>query len=189
MYFGCLKCQKARHRTENIDSSLRRSKGGPRTNCLWTKDCWDHLCIQPPCVHQSLVHTPPIIQGAFVSLVGPGPMNSFSDVSEKLLKTRYTTQSVVCVMMWQLVSTQGSPMVCPYFLVIGWRHPPTKQTASHQQRAQPVSYFPAGIILARSSAFLNCLNCLKRRTWICFFLVKYCPSNTVLVLIGAFSQI
>ena len=41
------------------------------------------------------------------------------------------------------------PLVCPYLLAICWHHPPTKQTASHQQRAQPDNYLPAGIILAR----------------------------------------
>ena len=54
-------------------------------------------------------------------------MHSFSDGREKLLQTRYITQSVVCAMMWQLA----------------------KQTASHQQRVQPDSYSPAGIVLAR----------------------------------------
>ena len=39
-----------------------------------------------PCSHT-------LIQGAFVSLEGPGSMHSFSDVCEKLLQTRYTTQS------------------------------------------------------------------------------------------------
>ena len=83
-----------------------------------------------------------------VSLGGPGPMHSFSEW-EKLLQTRYTTQSVVCAMMWQLASIHGSPRLCPYLLAICWHHPPAKQTASHQQRAHPDSYFPAGIILAR----------------------------------------
>ena len=48
-----------------------------------------------------------------VSLGGPGPMHSFSEW-KKLLQTRYTTQSLVCAMMWQLASIHGSPMVCPY---------------------------------------------------------------------------
>ena len=122
-------------------SSLRRSEGGPRPNRLWTssaqelrRDDLDHTCIQPPCLHLSLPHTP--IQGACVSLGGPGPMHSFSDVCEKLLQTKNITQSVVCAMMWQLASTHmlASPMVCPYLLVICCHHPPTKQTASHQQR-------------------------------------------------------
>ena len=82
-----------------------------------------------------------------VSLGGPGPMPSFSEW-EKLLQARYTTQSVVCAMMWQLASIHGSSMVCPYLLVICWHHPLAKQTASHPQRAQPDSYFPAGVILA-----------------------------------------
>ena len=52
-----------------------------------------------------------------VSLGGPGPMHSFSEW-EKLLQTRYKTQSVVCAMMWQLATIHGSPMVCPYLLAI-----------------------------------------------------------------------
>ena len=57
-----------------------------------------------PCMHSVPMlasipcsHTP--IQGACVSSGGPGPMHSFSDVSEKLLQIRYITQSVVCDMM------------------------------------------------------------------------------------------
>ena len=60
------------------------------------------------------------------SLGGPGPMHSLSEW-EKLLQTRYITQSVVCTIMWQLASIHG----IPYLLVIYCHHPPAKQTASH----------------------------------------------------------
>ena len=58
------------------------------------RDYLDHACIQPLCLHLSLAKTHPF-QGACVSLGGPGPMHSFSDVREKLLQIRYITQSVV----------------------------------------------------------------------------------------------
>ena len=80
--------------------------------------------------------------------------------SRYLLQTRCITQSVVRAMMWQLASTHGYPMVCPYLLAIWCHYPWAKQTASHQQTAQPDSYFPAGIIWLGdgwSSALLNCL--------------------------------
>ena len=75
-------------------------------------------------------------RGTCVSLGGPGPIHSFSEW-EKLLGTRYTTRSAVCAMMY------------PYLLAMCWHHPLVKQRASHQQRAQPDSYFLARIILAR----------------------------------------
>ena len=132
--------------------SLRRSEGGPRPNRLWTPGAEKGLFrprMHPSPMSASIPcsHTP--IQGACVSLGGPGPMDSFSDVCEKLLQTRYITQSVVCAMMKQMASTHGSPMVCPYLLAICCHHPLAKQIASHQQRAQPDSYFPSGVILAR----------------------------------------
>ena len=88
----------------------------------------------------------PVSRGTCVSLGGPGSMHSFSEW-EKLLQTRYTctTQSVVCAIMWQL----ARPMGFPYLLAICWHHPLAKQTASHHHMAQPDSYFPAWIILAR----------------------------------------
>ena len=92
-----------------------------------------HVCIYP-------------LLTSCVSLGGPGPMHSFSEW-EKLLRTRYTTQSVVCVMIWQLASIHRSPHGMP--LSIGHMLTPAMQTASHQQRVQPDSCFLAGIILAR----------------------------------------
>ena len=47
-----------------------------------------------------------------VSLGRLGPLHSFSEW-EKLLQIRYTTQSVVCALMWQLVSIHISHMLTP----------------------------------------------------------------------------
>ena len=63
----------------------------------------------------------------------------------------------------------GFPMICPYLLAICWHHPAAKQTASHQQRAHPGSYFLAGIVLARiwvEFSIIELPNCklLKRVT-------------------------
>ena len=108
-------------------------------------------------------HTP--IQDACVSLGGPGPMHSFNHVCENLLQTRYITQSVVYAMMWQVASTHGMPQPIGHIC----HHPPAKQTASHQQRGQLDSYFPAEIILARiwmEFSIIELLNPLKS-VWHC----------------------
>ena len=54
-----------------------------------------------------------------VSLGGPWPMHSFSEW-EKLLQTRYTTQSVVCAIMWQLA--WYAPTYWPYVDITHWQN-------------------------------------------------------------------
>ena len=62
---------------------------------------------------------------------------------EKLLQSRCTNQSVVCA-MWQPASTHSSPWYAPtYWPYVDTTH--KKQTASHQQRAQPDIYFLQGL--------------------------------------------
>ena len=72
-------------------------------------------------------------------------MHSFSEW-EKLLQIRYTTQSVVCAMVWQLASIHDFPWYAPtYWPFVDATHQQIKQ--HHTNRG--CSYFPAGIILAK----------------------------------------
>ena len=50
------------------------------------------------------------------------------------------------------------PRVSPCLLVICCHHTPAKQTASQQQKAQPNSYFPVGILLARIMWVFNIID-------------------------------
>ena len=80
------------------------------------------------------------------------PMQSFSDVSKKLLQTKYVgIYNPICSVCHDVTTDKHrqSPLVCPYLLAICCHHPPAKHTTLHQQRAQPDSYFPPEIILAR----------------------------------------
>ena len=104
-----------------------------------------------PCLHTA-------IQGACVSLGGPGHMLSFSDVREKLLQSRYKTQSVVCAIMWQLESTP------PWYALTYW---PYVDTTHRQSKQHPTNRgcnmtvtFRQGLYwlgYGWSSAWLNCL--------------------------------
>ena len=74
-------------------------------------------------------------------------MHSFSDVREKLLQTRYITQSVVLCHDVTTGKHQWFPHGMP--LPIGHMLSSPTGKASHQHRAQSDSYLPAEIILAR----------------------------------------
>ena len=90
------------------------------------------------------------------------PMQSFSDVSKKLLQTKYVyiTQSVVCAMMWQLTSIDNPPWYAPtYWPYVVTTHQPSIQhytnrghnlTVTFRQRLYWLGY-------GWSSALLNCL--------------------------------
>ena len=107
------KARTARVTLRNNKSRVENTTQGRSNLCtLSTPGAWKGLfrpCMHPApvCASSPCSHMP--ITVACLSLGGPGSMHSFSDVSEKLLQARYTTQYVVCAKMWHLASIHGSP--------------------------------------------------------------------------------
>ena len=136
-----------------------QTSGGGRPNRQWTLSAPGagkglfRPCMHPTLMCASIPCSQPPIQGACISLGGPGPMCSFSDVSEKLLQTRYTTQSVVC----HDVTTGKHP--CLYLLAICSPH--TGKANSITPRGSNLTVtFRQGLYwlgYGWSSSVLNCI--------------------------------